>query len=145
MPADSELTLPHTFRPLGVRVVGIALGILLLVMLVGMWLAMSPEVRDQFGPLQRITAVALGVLGFAVYLALLRSRLVVTDRELVVVNGYRKRTYEWAQVITISLPRGAPWAVLDLADGTTCPVMGIQGSDGERARRDVRRLRALLG
>ena len=37
-----------------------------------------------------------------------------------------------------------PWAVLDLADGTSQPAMGIQGSDGARARRAVAELRLLL-
>ena len=32
------------------------------------------------------------------------------------------------------LPPGAPWATLDLADGTTVSAMGIQGSDGDRAQ-----------
>ena len=47
-------------------------------------------------------------------------------------------------MVAIYLPPGAPWATLDLADGTTCPVMGIQGSDGDRARAAVRQVRALL-
>ena len=34
--------------------------------------------------------------------------------------------------------------MLDLADGTTRPAMGIQGSDGDRARRASAQLRALL-
>jgi len=46
--------------------------------------------------------------------------------------------------VAIHLPPGAPWAVLDLADGTTCPVMAIQGSDGGRAKAAVREVRALL-
>ena len=29
------------------------------------------------------------------------------------------------------LPPGAPWATLDLADGTTISAMAIQGSDGD--------------
>ena len=33
---------------------------------------------------------------------------------------------------------------LDIADGTTVPAMGIQGSDGARARAQVRQLRALV-
>ena len=37
-----------------------------------------------------------------------------------------------------TLPPGAPWATLDLSDGTTVSAMGIQGSDGARARRAVR-------
>ena len=37
-----------------------------------------------------------------------------------------------------------PWAVLDVADGSTVAAMGIQGSDGSRAHAQVRRLRALV-
>ncbi|MDX6359370.1 MAG: hypothetical protein QOH37_2424, partial [Nocardioidaceae bacterium] len=40
--------------------------------------------------------------------------------------------------------RGAPWAAMDLSDGTTIPVMGIQGSDGDRAVAAVREFRRVL-
>ena len=63
---------------------------------------------------------------------------------LVVVNGYRRREYEWAQVIAVRLPPGAPWVTLDLADGTTVSVMAIQGSDGDRARVALRELKSLV-
>ena len=70
--------------------------------------------------------------------------MVAEADRLVVVNGYRRHEYEWAEVLAVHLPPGAPWAVLDLADGTSAPAMGIQGSDGGRARRAVRELRALI-
>jgi hypothetical protein len=44
----------------------------------------------------------------------------------------------------VTLRPGNPWALLDLNDGTTRSAMGIQGSDGNRARRQVRQLRALV-
>jgi hypothetical protein len=59
------------------------------------------------------------------------------------VNGYRKREYEWPEIVGVHLPPGAPWATLDLSDGSTATALAIQGSDGERARRAVRDLRAL--
>jgi len=62
----------------------------------------------------------------------------------VVVNGYRRREYEWAEIVAVHLPPGAPWMTLDLSDGTTASALGIQGSDGARARTAVRQLRALL-
>jgi hypothetical protein len=62
----------------------------------------------------------------------------------VVVNGFRRREYEWPEIIAVHLPPGAPWAVLDLSDGTSAPAMGIQGSDGARAATAVRQLRALI-
>ena len=70
--------------------------------------------------------------------------MVAEEDRLVVVNGYRRRDFAWPQVIAVRLPPGAPWVTLDLADGTTVPAMGIQGSDGARARSAVRELRSVL-
>ena len=42
------------------------------------------------------------------------------------------------------MPQGAPFPTLDLADGTSRPALGIQASDGDRARQAVRELRLLL-
>ena len=148
MPADSDpgerVSLPHTWRPLGVRLAGGALGGGLLILCVGAWVAFPPDVKDTFSPFQRLTAIGLGLMAFAAWFALVRSRVVATEEHLVVVNGYKRRAFEWAQVVAISMPPGAPWATLDLDDGDTCPVMGIQGSDGDRARVAVRQVRALL-
>ena len=44
----------------------------------------------------------------------------------------------------VALKAGSPWAWLELADGTTAPVMGIQGSDGKRAITQARELRRLV-
>jgi hypothetical protein len=63
---------------------------------------------------------------------------------LVVVNGFRTHELAWEQVLAIHLPEGAPWATLDLADGTTISAMAFQGSDGKVARDGVRQLRALI-
>jgi hypothetical protein len=81
---------------------------------------------------------------FSAWNALVRSRVTATTDALTVVNGYRKRSYEWSQVIGVSLRRGAPWGTLDLSDGTTVSLIGVQGSDGERARRAVREIRATI-
>ena len=50
----------------------------------------------------------------------------------------------WNEVLAITLRQGSPWAVLDLSDGTSVPAMGIQGSDGQRAARQVAQVRALV-
>ena len=148
MPAGSEpaetVSLPHTWRPLGVRVASAVLGIGLLVVCALAWVGFDDETRARFTPFQRGTLVFLGLVAFAAWFALMRSRVVAERDRLVVVNGYRRREYEWAEVIAVHLPPGAPWVTLDLADGTTVPAMGIQGSDGARARRAVRELRALV-
>jgi len=144
MPADSDLALPHTFRPLGVRVAIIVLGALLVLIVGVMWLAFPPVIRAQFTPLELGTVVAIGVAFYACGYALARSRVVAREDELVVVNGYRTRRFEWNEVLAVTLRPGSPWAVLDLSDGTTVAAMGIQGSDGPRAARQVREVRTLV-
>ena len=150
MPAGSEpagpatVGLPHTWRPFGVRMAGAVFGGALLVVCAFAWFGFDEETRAKFTPFQRGTLVFLGLLGFAVFYALVRSRVVATADRLVVVNGFRRREYEWAEIIAVHLPPGAPWAVLDLSDGTSAPAMGIQGSDGARAATAVRQLRALI-
>jgi hypothetical protein len=150
MPAGSEparpatVELPHTWRPFGVRMAGAVFGGALLVVCAFAWFGFDEETRAKFTPFQRGTLVFLGLLGFAVFYALVRSRVVATADRLVVVNGFRRREYEWPEIIAVHLPPGAPWAVLDLSDGTSAPAMGIQGSDGARATTAVRQLRALI-
>ena len=149
MPADSERRppapdLPRTWRPYGARIAAWVLGGMLLALVVVVWVALDAEIRAQFTTFQRITLVLMGVLLYGVYNALVRSRVRATDAGLTVVNGYRKRTYEWSQVIGVSLRRGAPWATLDLSDGTTISLIGVQGSDGDRARKAIREIRAAI-
>ncbi len=150
MPAGSEpagpatVGLPHTWRPFGVRMAGAVFGGALLVVCAFAWFGFDEETRAKFTPFQRGTLVFLGLLGFAVFYALVRSRVVATADRLVVVNGFRRREYEWPEIIAVHLPPGAPWAILDLSDGTSASAMGIQGSDGARAATAVRQLRALI-
>jgi hypothetical protein len=146
MPAGSEadVTLPVTWRPLGPRVVGAAVAVGLVVIVVFAWLGFDAETRARFSTLQRGTLAALALLGGSVLHALVRSRVEAHADRLVVVNGYRRREYAWAEVVAVHLPPGAPWVTLDLADGETAPAMGIQGSDGERARAAVRQLRQVV-
>lgn len=153
MPADSDAAagpdtgarLPRTWRPFGVRLASVLVGALLLVVCAFAWFGFDDETRARFSGFQRGTLVFLGMLYFLAGFAMARSRVVAARDRLTVVNGLRRHDYEWAEVLAVHLPPGAPWAVLDLADGTSQPAMGIQGSDGARARRAVRELRAMLG
>ena len=146
MPAASEalVSLPHTFRPLGVRLAIYVLGVLLLVLTTVMWLAFPAEIRDQFTVFQKLTVIGFGALLYAGGYALARSRIVARETGVTVVNGYRTRRYEWNEVLAVTLRPGSPWAVLDISDGSTVPAMGIQGSDGSRAKGQVRDLRLLV-
>jgi len=153
MPADSDRVrapgatpppLPHTWRPLGVRIAVWVFGGMLLALIAAVWVALGAEIRSQFTVFQRGTLIFMALLLFSAWNSLVRSRVTATREALVVVNGYRKRAYEWSQVIGVSLRRGAPWGTLDLSDGTTISLIGVQGSDGERARRAVREIRATI-
>jgi hypothetical protein len=144
MPADSEVPLPRTFRPFGVRLAIYVAGGLLMLVTTVMWLALPTEIRAQFTPLQIATILVLGLMFYAGGYALARSCVVAREDGLTVVNGYRTRRYEWNEVLAVSLRSGSPWAELDLSDGTTVAAMGIQGSDGPRALRQVREVRALV-
>ena len=138
------MSLPRTWRPLGVRLAVLFFGGMLLVICTFAWFGFDPSVRARFTVFQRSTLIALGLLYAAVGYALARSRVVAEESGLTVVNGYKRHVYEWAQVVAVRLPQGAPWATLDLADGTTVSVLAIQGSDGDRARAAVRGLRSLI-
>lgn len=140
----SSPDLPRTWRPLGPRIAGAVAGGVLVVMASFLWFGFDAETRDAITPFQRGTVIALGLVGLSCLYALIRSRVVAEPDRLVVVNGYRRHDFEWAEVIAVRLPPGAPWVTLDLADGSTCSAMGIQGSDGERAKSAVRELRALV-
>jgi hypothetical protein len=141
---SDPIPLPHTWRPLGPRIAGAVAGAVLVVMAMFLWFGFDAETRDAITPFQRGTVIALGLVMLGALFALIRSRVVAHTGGLTVVNGYRRRDFEWAQVVAVHLPPGAPWVILDLADGSTVPAMGIQGSDGVRARTAVRELRALV-
>jgi hypothetical protein len=145
MPAASEplVRLPHTWRPFGVRIAAVVFGGMLFAVCAFAWFAFDDETRAKFTIFQRGTLLFFGLLGFALFHALVRSRVVAEEQTLTVVNGYRKREYEWPEIVAVHLPPGAPWATLDLSDGSTASALAIQGSDGDRARRAVRQLRAL--
>jgi hypothetical protein len=123
---------------------GTVLGLGLLLVCAVTWIGFDEETQARFTTFQRLTLLGVGLLGFATWFALVRSRVVAEEERLVVVNGYRRRDFAWPQVVGVHLPPGAPWVTLDIADGTTVSAMGIQGSDGDRARRAVRELRRLV-
>ncbi|WP_104107477.1 PH domain-containing protein [Nocardioides sp. 616] len=144
MPAGSDLELPRTWRPLGVRLAAGFFGGVLVLLCLFAWFGFDESIRDRFTLFQRGTILVLGLMAGSLGHALARSRVTATADRLVVVNGYRKREFEWPAAVAVRLPPGAPWATLDLGDGTSVPMMGIQGSDGDRARAAVRELRTLL-
>ncbi len=136
--------LPQTWRPLGVRIAVIGVGLMLAVVCAAAWFGFDQSVRDRFTGLQIATLFVMGAGLASCGWALARARVTATTDELVVVNGFRTRRLAWEEVIAIHLIEGAPWATLDLADGTTISAMAFQGSDGRSARDGVRTVRSLI-
>lgn len=136
--------LPRTWRPRGPRIAALVFGIVLVLTFAGLWISFPPETKEAVSPLQRATVILFIGLGLVLLNGLARSRITATPEGLEVVNGYRKREFEWAQVVRVSMPAGAPWPTLDLDDGSTISAMGIHGSDGALARTAVSELRELV-
>jgi len=127
------------FRPRRTRVVALALA---LVMTTGVvvFLLVSPP---SFG---RGDEVAFSLLGLFVVVGLWRQasvRAVPSEKGLVVRNLVLGRDLEWAEIVSVRLG-DRPWVQLDLSDGDTLAVMGIQRSDGERSRHEATRLATLV-
>jgi hypothetical protein len=125
-------------------VASVAFGVVLVVTVVAVWLALPERAQEGFTIGQRVTVGLMMLAAAVVAHAMSRCRVDAHERGLTVVNGYRRHELAWGQVVAVSLRPGSPWAMLDLSDGTTRSAMGIQGSDGNRARRQARQLRALI-
>lgn len=99
-----------------------------------------------------VTVAWLDRLGFALVAAggawlLLRHAAVRADPSpdgLTVRNLTTTRTVAWPEIVSVRFGHGHPWVQLDLADGETLAVMGIQRSDGARAVAEARRLATLV-
>jgi len=140
----SPVPLPLAYRPRGARLAAAAAGAALIAAVVILWLLLSADVRAAFTTFQRLTLlVFLGAVLAGLH-AVFRTAGIADAAGLTVVNGYRVRRFEWAELVRISLTTHRPWALLDLADGSTASMMAIQSADGERAARAVRELAVLL-
>jgi hypothetical protein len=105
---------------------------------------LAVTVAPPFTLADRAGLVLLGLAIAAVLSLLGRCRISADAAGLTLVNPLRTRRLAWAEVVGVAMGDGEPWPTLDLADGSTVSAMGIQRSDGERARRALAELRALL-
>lgn len=86
--------------------------------------------------------VGAGIVWFCWRQATVRA--VPTADGLVVRNLATTRTVSWSEIVLVRFGEGRAWVQLDLADGDTLAVMGVQRSDGQRAREQARRLATLV-
>ncbi|WP_245993312.1 PH domain-containing protein [Xylanimonas allomyrinae] len=71
-------------------------------------------------------------------------RATPSPQRLVVRNILRTRRLDWPQIVAVRMSLSDPWVMLDLADGTTQPVMAVQRADGKRGIAEAGRLAALV-
>ncbi|MGQ0464132.1 MAG: PH domain-containing protein [Sporichthyaceae bacterium] len=139
MPAGSDL-LPRTFRPRRARItIWIISAVLLFVM--GLIAVVLPAAGAKgFGFADRVGVFGCGV--FIVWFLNLHSRVraVAEADGLFVQNMFKSRRLAWGEILSVRMRKGDPWVYLDLSDGSTLAVMGIQGSDGDVAAEHAREL-----
>jgi len=132
------------FRPRAARLVSLVLGGAVLVLMVAI-AALLPWGSSGGGSILD----RLGIVGFGVLVAwfLYRQASVVAvpgPDGLLVRNLLLTRRVEWTEIVSVRFGQGRPWVALDLADGDTIAVMGIQRADADRAVAESRRLANLV-
>ncbi|BAU81892.1 hypothetical protein SLA_0941 [Streptomyces laurentii] len=139
MSDTSAPALPVTFRPARTRVVLLTSGVAMFVVISAVGLML-----DSLSPGERMSFVFVAALFAGVLVMLSRPKVVADDDGVTVVNITRVRRLAWAEILRVNLRPGDPWVFLDLSDGTSLPVLGIQpGIAKGRAIEDARALRAL--
>lgn len=131
--------LHRPFRPRAGRIVPVAVAVAGVATFVVV-AAVLPDasVGDRVG-------IAATALLLALILSLFARVSAVPRREgLTVRNLVRTTTFEWPRIVSVTFGRDWPWAYLDLADGTTAPVMAIQAADGSHGQAEARRLATLV-
>jgi hypothetical protein len=129
----------RTFRPRAARVVTLTLAVVVLV-LTGLLIVFMPTLNtgDRVG----FALVGLLIAGFCWRQATVQAR--VDDEGVTVRNLVYTRRLEWAEIVSVRFGSGRPWVQLDLSDGDTLAVMGIQRADGAYADAEARRLSTLV-
>lgn len=140
MTTPAELYEP--FHPRWARRVSTGLALLVVAAATGLVWAMAAI----DAPLGAVDIVGVGALTALIVWFCFRQATVraVPSRQGVVVRNLLITTeLSWAQVVAVHFG-DRPWAQLDLSDGDTLAVMGIQSSDGNYAREQARRLATLV-
>lgn len=138
--SDTRLPeLPVTFRPGVTRAVLLTAGVALFVVVSVIGLLLPG-----LGPGERISFVFTAALLADALFLLARPKVVADETGVTVVNIVNRRRLAWPEILQVNLRSGDPWVFLDLSDGTSLPVLGIQpGMARQRAIADARALRAL--
>ncbi|MCM2393467.1 PH domain-containing protein [Streptomyces albipurpureus] len=138
-PTSPSPALPVTFRPTQTRIVLLTIGAVMFIVITAIAVTL-----ERLSPGERISFVFTALLFLGGLWLLSRPKVVADENGVTVVNITRVRRLEWAEILRVNLRPGDPWVFLDLSDGSSLPVLGIQpGIARERAITDARALRAL--
>ncbi|MGQ0630539.1 MAG: PH domain-containing protein [Sporichthyaceae bacterium] len=138
------LALPHTWRPRRTRIFCYSIATFMLATLIVIAIILPDDGSRPWSFADRAALVLIGV-AIAAFLHKHASVRVTADVDgLEVVNLFKRRRVVWGEVLAVRLRRGDPWAYLDLSDGETLAVMGIQASDGDKAPAAARAIATLV-
>ncbi|AYN36872.1 membrane protein [Streptomyces albus] len=138
-PAAEPPSLPRTFRPGRTRAILLGGGCALFLVLTVIALLLPG-----LGPAERTSFVFTAALFWGALALLSRPRVHAEESGVTVVNIASSRRLDWAEIVRVNLRSGDPWVFLDLSDGSSLPVLGIQpGLARQHAVRDAQALRAL--
>ncbi len=140
------------FRPRRLRVLAVVMTVILCGSVVVGWHALPLSLRDSFTLSQRLTLLALLAVLELVTISIAASYVRADRNGLRFRNGLRSHQVAWSRVHKIMLRPGDPWAIVLLLpedggafevdlDAEKRQLMGIQGNDGDAARRAVDALR----
>lgn len=136
--------LPTVWRPGFARWTAAGMAVFATVTLVGLAVLLPIPWSDRSYWLDRGLLAALGLFAGWFIGRFARVRVAADEAGILVVNAFRRRRLEWAQVVGVRLGSGDPWVQLDLSDGTVLAAMAIQTADGARGRRMAAELAACV-
>lgn len=135
--------LPVTWRPRRGRIVAYGMAAVIVAGMIVVAIAL-PGGTGGFRPVDRIALVLFGFVAAWFLHVLAHPRVSADETGVTVVNLFRRRRLDWAEIVEVNLREGDPWVYLDLADGSVLPAMGLQAADGEHGRTMTRELRTLV-
>jgi len=103
-----------------------------------------PAAVPGLGVADRVGFLVIGVGGAYLLHRLGGVAVLPSESGVVVRNVVGTRSLAWAQVVDVRFGRDSTWGRVNLTDGTSLQMMGIQSSDGARASRDAVRLATLV-
>jgi uncharacterized membrane protein len=128
------------FRPRAARVVALILAVIVSVLTP----VLVFTVPGEYGAPDLIGFAGVGVAVVWFCWREASVRVLVDEQGVSVRNLMLSRRLEWAEIVSVRFGAGRPWVQLDLADGDTLAVMGIQRADGKFAEAEASRMATLV-